>query len=66
MKLKKLTAIITMLGLSALALSACSGTTQAAAPAETAAVEATVESTAAVAADQTDESAVASALKEEM
>ena len=73
MKLKKLTAIITMLGLSALALSACSGTTQAAAPAETAAVEATVESTATTemepaeeAAQPTDESAVAEALKEEV
>ena len=73
MKLKKLTAIITMLGLSALALSACSGTTQAAAPAEAAAVESTVESTAATemepaeeAAQPTDESAVAEALKEEV
>jgi len=66
MKLKKITAIIAMLGLSTLALSACSGTTQTAAPAETAAVEATVESTTAMAADQTDESAVASALKEEI
>ena len=65
MKLQKLTAIIAMLGLSTLALSACSGTTQTAAPAETAAVEATVESTTAMAAEQTDESAVASALKEE-
>ena len=49
MKLKKLTAMITILGLSALALSACGGATQttntqAAAPAETAAVESTVES----------------------
>ena len=73
MKLKKLTAIITMLGLSALALSACSGTTQAAAPAEAAAVESTVESTATTemepaeeAAQPTDESAVAEALKEEV
>ncbi|MBQ3406442.1 MAG: hypothetical protein IJH11_04295 [Lachnospiraceae bacterium] len=72
MKLKKLTAIITMLGLSALALSACSGTTQAAAPAEAAAVESTVESTAVTemesaqeTAQPTDESAVAEALKEE-
>ena len=73
MKLKKLTAIITMLGLSALALSACSGTTQAAAPAEAAAVESTVESTAVAemepaeeAAQPTEESAVAEALKEEV
>ena len=73
MKLKKLTAIITMLGLSALALSACSGTTQAAAPAEAAAVESTVESTATTemepaeeTAQPTDESAVAEALKEEV
>ena len=72
MKLKKLTAIITMLGLSALALSACSGTTQAAAPAEAAAVESTLESTAVTemesaqeTAQPTDESAVAEALKEE-
>ena len=73
MKLKKLTAIITMLGLSALALSACSGTAQTAAPAEAAAVESTVESTATTemepaeeAAQPTDESAVAEALKEEV
>ena len=73
MKLKKLTAIITILGMSALALSACSGTTQAAAPAEAAAVESTVESTATTemepaeeAAQPTDESAVAEALKEEV
>jgi len=73
MKLKKLTAIIAMLGLSALALSACGGTTQAAAPAEAAAVESTVESTAVAemepaeeAAQPTDESAVAEALKEEV
>ena len=72
MKLKKLTAIIAMLGLSTLALSACSGTTQTAAPAETAAVESTVESTATTemesaqeTAQPTDESAVAEALKEE-
>lgn len=73
MKLKKLTAIITMLGLSALALSACSGTAQTAAPAEAAAVESTVESTATTemepaeeAAQPTDESAVTEALKEEV
>ena len=63
MKLKKLTAIIAMLGLSALALSACSGTTQAAAPAEAAAEESTIEST--VVTEPTDESAAAESLKEE-
>ncbi len=63
MKLKKLTAIIAMLGMSALALSACSGTTQAAAPAEAAAEESTIESTAVT--EPTDESAAAESLKEE-
>ena len=63
MKLKKLTAIITILGMSALALSACTGTTQTAAPAEAAAEESTIESTAVT--EPTDESAAADSLKEE-
>lgn len=68
MKFKKITAIIAALGISALALSACGGAaqttnTQAAAPAETAAVESTVES--AQAAESTVESAAESTVAED-
>ena len=65
MKLKKLTAMITILGLSALALSACGGTTEAAAPAEAAAVESTAGTTAESVTEQADHSAAESVLKEE-